>query len=209
MIRLVVFDFDGTLVDSKKVLFDLIVFELKNRHFKVNKLFVKDFGNRPLDDSLKILGVQEKVMPILVNKINGDFKKYSYKVKLVKNLRKLSELKTKKIILSNNSRYFIKEVLKVNKIDFFSEIFGAEDFDVKYNQFRKILKKYSVKPQEIVYVGDRPIDSKLARKIGCISVLISNPASWSSRDDLIKSSPDFLIKDLNEIKKIVDKLNFI
>ena len=203
MIKLLVFDFDGTLADSRKILFNLIVKELKLKNYNINQKFISDFGNRPLDDVLHFIHIKEKVMPTLLRSIKGKFKEYAGRIILARNIRKLKKIRIKKIILSNNSKKVVRKVLKMNGIRLFSEVYGAEEFDKKQDMFRKIINKSGLKPHEIVYVGDRPIDAKLARKMGCYSILISNKISWSSREDILKSRPDFIVGDISEISNII------
>ena len=59
---------------------------------------------------------------------------------------------------------------------------------------------------EVIYVGDRPVDIKLARKVGCKVVVVSNKSSWSTKEDLLENDPNFIIGDLKELKKLIRKL---
>lgn len=46
-------------------------------------------------------------------------------------------------------------------------------------------------------------DAKLARKAGCLNVIISGKCAWNARQRILREKPDFLISDLAELRKIV------
>jgi phosphoglycolate phosphatase len=209
MIKLLVFDFDGTLADTKSMLLSIIKDNLGTFNYKLTKNFLKEFGDRPLEESLDKLGIKQHILVYLVDKINLNFVEHAKKVKPCKNLLDLKNIKKKKIVLSNSITDFIKIVLKKEGANFFDkiEIHGSDHFDNKLNEFRRVLKKNNVKPEETIYIGDRPIDVELARKVGCFSIAIASKSSWSSKAPLIKASPDFLISDLGKIKHIVQILD--
>src|SRR3989344_146660 len=206
MIKLLIFDFDGTLVDSKPLLLPEVEKHLKKNGYKTTERFKHDFGDKPLGDALKVLGVEEKVMPFLLKDARNKFIRLAGKIKLAYGARELRLIKTKKIIISNSIEQFIKITLKKNKINFFSEIYGANRFKKKIVFMREIIKKKNLNLREVLYVGDRPIDAELSRKIGCYCVLV-NEVSWSSRRDIINSGADFVIEDLSNLNAIVNELN--
>lgn len=203
MIRLIVFDFDGTLVDSKSIYLHLIKKDLKNSGHKINRKFVHSFGDKPLKGMLEMIGMSDKEMPPYLKVMHEDFIKYAKRITGAKNLRSVGRIRMKKLVLSNSVHRIIKTVLADLNADYFNEVFGADDFKSKFQEFNKIIKKYKLKPREIVYVGDRVIDVKLARKVGCYSVIVSNKSSWSPRKELIRARPDFIIGDLGKVEKIV------
>ena len=205
MIKLVVFDFDGTLVDTKRVILDLIENNLEKFNYDMDKKLVTSLGE-PIEKVLEAIGVREKVIPALAEKINFSFIKHSRKVEVARNIRNLEKIKIRKIILSNNIHFFIKLVLRNHKIGFFDEIYGADDFDNKFHEFKKLMRKNRLKPHEVIYVGDRASDTELARGIGCYSIIIHHKASWASKKDIIASKPDFIIGDLSKIEKIIHKI---
>lgn len=204
MIKLIIFDFDGTVANTWKVVEDALKEGLGKYGYNLTKKLLNVLGNFPIEETLEIIIKNNK----RIKEISLDFvakkEKNFKKVKRVKNLEALKRIKVKKIILSNNVTLFIRKVLDNLKIDFFDEVYGADKFDNKLNKFREIIKKRKLKPREIMYVGDKPIDVKLARKIGCVSVAVSQKESWSSREELLNSEPDFIISDLKELKNIVE-----
>ena len=203
MINLIVFDFDGTLVDTWKVVERAIKKSVGKFGYKVSREFLDVLGNWSIEETLeRFLDKNKHIREIVLDFVEKKEENFE-KVKAVKNLDAIRKIKQKKIILSNNVSSFIRKVLSNLKVDFFDEVYGADKFKSKEDKFRKIIKKDRLKPSEVVYVGDKPVDVLLARDIGCICVAISQKASWSSRKELLDANPDFLINDLKELEKIV------
>lgn len=214
MIKLIVFDFDGTIADTRKVVEKSIKFSLEKWGFKVNDKFLKALGNAPLKQLLHLLIDGERMQEFLDEKIHliaKDFmdkeNKYVKNVKLATHLDSIKGMKEKKIIISNNNSSFIEETLNHFNIRFFDGINGADKWASKIDAFNNIMRRYNAKPGEVVYIGDRPVDVKIAREIGCVSVAISSRISWSTKEDLVNAEPDFLISDLKDLKKLIEKIN--
>ena len=214
MIKLIVLDFDGTIADTRKVVEKYIKSSLEKWGFKVNDKFLKALGNAPLKQLLHLLidgtmmqeFLDEKIHLIAKDFMEGE-SKYAGDVKLAAHLELLEGMKERKIIMSNNVSSFVETVLEKFKIKFFDGVYGADKWESKIEAFKSIMKKHKVKQEEIVYIGDRPVDVKVAREVGCVSVAISSRISWSSRKDLLDAGPDYLISDLKDLKKIIEKIN--
>jgi HAD superfamily hydrolase (TIGR01509 family) len=68
----------------------------------------------------------------------------------------------------------------------------------------KALKKLKVKPSEAVYIGDHPDDIKAARNAGMYSIgVLTYKRKY---DQLYNEKPDFIIKNLFELEKILPEL---
>jgi len=214
MIKLIVLDFDGTIADTRKVVEKSIKSSLEKWGFKVNEKFLKALGNAPLKQILPLVidrTMMRKFLDEKIHLIAKDFmegeSKYAGGIKLAAHLKLLEGMKERKVIMSNNVSSFIEEVLSNFKIKFFDGIYGADKWKNKIDAFKSIMRRYNVKSNEIVYIGDRPVDVKVAREVGCVSVAISSKISWSSRKDLLDAGPDYLISDLKDLKKIIGKIN--
>ncbi len=207
MIKLVVFDFDGTLVDTKKFLLEVIEKRLCKIGIGLTKAFIEHFGDNPLKKSLSTIIVDKELVSRLADELHSEFIKHSDEIKANKNLKKLKDIEKKKIILSNSVEGVIRPVLKNLNANFFEEIHGADSIIDKLSELKLIMRKELLKPEEIVYIGDRPVDVRLAKAAGCISVAISNKVSWSSKKEIIMTEPDFLIADLSELKRVIKQMD--
>jgi HAD superfamily hydrolase (TIGR01549 family) len=207
MIKLIVFDFDGTLADTKHMLLDIIRKDVGKFGAKLTSKFLDEFSGT-FDELLEKIGIEEKVLPRLTEKIEFDLVKSMNKVNIVSGVNKLREISVRKIVLTNSIGEFAEKLLEKSKIDFFDEILGQEDFSSKEKYLKNLIRKNKIKANEIIYVGDRPLDVILARKIGCLSVIVCHKASWSSREAILESKPDIVITKIEDIVKIIRKLNF-
>lgn len=208
MIKLLIFDFDGTLVDTRKSVVETITEILARHGYKTNKRFLKALGDGPLEEILRIVVRKKGEIGEIAKDIGYDRIKKDREVKANAGLLRIKDMGIPRVILTNSISYSAKNILKYLKIRFFREIYGAEHLESKESRMRHTIRKHRVKPEEVIYVDDKPVGIKMARKVGCVSVAISNKASWSTRKELIAAKPDFIISNLGEIKEIVRKLNF-
>ena len=133
MIKLIVFDFDGTLVDTKKVVVDTIRKVFKKHGYKVPKNLksISKLGDSSIKGTFKPFIKNKKNL----DKISRDFiyekTKAHRKIKLCKGAKTLGKIKKKKIIVSNSVTSFIRTVLKSKRTNFFSVVYGADKFSSK------------------------------------------------------------------------------
>jgi len=201
--KLLVFDFDGTIADTKALYYDAIYNNLKYFGYSykdVDKIIDKGYN---LSIILKKLGLGFFVSFILKRKISKKIKERINNIKKCRDVEFIKNIKEKKIIVSNSSKEFMKPVLKHLKLNYFKEIYGSEDFIKKEDFIKNYLNKNKIKKEDCYYIGDRVVDVKVAKKIKCKSVIIIGKCSWDSRNELINANPDYLISDLKELKEIV------
>ena len=206
-IKLIIFDFDGTLVDTRELLLRIVKKRLGEFNYELSKDLIKKFGDSPMDGFLKRTGLKNEMIKEIAKIIHDDYLKEHKKIKPCKNLFSLKDIEKRKIILSNNITPFITASLKFLQVDFFDEVYGGDKFTTKAKAIKKMIKKYGLAPEDIVYVGDRAIDVVVARGAGCYGVIVSNKSSLSPRKEILKKHPDFMIDDLGHLKKILLRLD--
>lgn len=212
MIKALFFDFDGTISDAKDVAYESMtrVLEEYNYEFDEKKLSVL-MGSK-VEIILKKLNLDVKDL----KGVRRKFYKYLTKAALdggirpCVSLRPLCKLKKNYplIVVSNSEGNFLRASigkLKLNEL--FKDIYGAEKFRKKDEILKKLFKKMKIEPSEAIYVGDRFSDIDYAREAGCVAVAIHNRCSWSDLKTIKKEKPDYIIKNFNELKKLVNELN--
>ncbi len=199
-IKLIIFDFDGTLVDTKKLYYNSIHKWLKKEEVRFSEKKFRKFFGLKLAEILKKLKVKkssEKIKRGVYEDVFSDLNK----IKVVKDIGQIKKFKVKKIIVSNTSSELVDRVLKKHKLKkYFDEVYGGDKFHHKEIFIKNYLKKNKLKGKEVFYVADMVRDVKIARKIGCVSVIIANKISWSKKRELLKAEPDFILKSLADIK---------
>lgn len=207
------FDFDGTISDARKISYDSLIKVLDDYGYKYDKKKLRQLLGAKMREILPGL----KIPVNKIEDIRRDFYKIMNKdakgkVSLCVSVKPLKELKKSKkyrfIVVSNSDSSFIKTSARVLKVDkLFDKIIGAESFKSKDEQLKKLFKQYKVKPIECVYIGDRFSDVEYARQAGCIAIAIHNSKSWSSKKEILKEKPDFIIRDFYGLKRLLKELD--
>lgn len=198
-IKLIIFDFDGTLADTKNLWKNTNLSVFKQEKIKNYKKLVKQIihEGRKIKPFLIEIGIDKKKAEKIAKRIHKIvFKK---KIKFVPEIKEIEKIKIKKVVVSNSFTKILKSSLKGIRFD---GIYGGELFNKKEEFFKKLFKKYRIKNYECAYIGDRYGDVLTARKAKCVSVIISNKYSWNSRKEILKAKPDFVIKNLREVRKL-------
>jgi len=207
MIKLLVFDFDGTLADTKDFIFMLLENAFSSLNYKFSNFIKKELGNQPLQDLLDYLNIPREHARKIISSSNAEQVKEYNKVRMVRGVSSLRKIKIEKIILSNNTKEFVKKVLLSKKINFFKEIYGAEDFIIKSDKLKQIIREKKLSPREVIYIGDKSVDIDVAREAKCISVTIVHKASWSPRKEILEKKPDYVITSFLQLNSLIKKLN--
>lgn len=209
MIKTIFFDFDLTLVDSRKqarAAYDALC--KVTGKIPSQEGFDNYVGQR-LTKSLIEFSITKSKKEI--KKLRGIFiKAFLENIKNVKTYGKdlLAYLKKRKIsviIVSNNAEIVIGAICKLNNMHF-DKIVSDEQMkngEEKYQAILRIIKKNKLKKQEAFYVGDHINDIIQARKAGI--KIVSVTTGVYKKKDLIKYNPDFIISNLNKIKEIINK----
>lgn len=206
-IRLIIFDFDGTLADTKELLLRIVSKHLAKFNISMTKNLIISFGNAPLKDYLSFAGLKRDFVRSVGASVNDDFLAEYTKVKPCRDLLSVGKIDARKVVVSNNISSFIEKSLNYLRADFFDEIYGADRFVNKVKAIKSLCRRYRVSPDEVVYVADKRIDVRIARAVGCYSVIVSNKASWSTHAEVVKEKPDYLIGSLGKLSRVIERIN--
>ncbi|MDH3353399.1 MAG: HAD family hydrolase [Nanoarchaeota archaeon] len=212
MIKVIFFDFDGTISDARKIAFESLVRTLDDYGYKFSRDKLLGLMGNKMQIILKGLGLKTKDLEIVREK----FYKYFTKAALdggispcvsIKPLWKLLE-EYPLIAVSNSETSFLRASIKKLKLKgLFREVHGAEKFVSKDEMLRRLFKRMKIKPSEAIYVGDRFSDVRFAKKAGCFSVAVQNRCSWSSFALVKKEKPDFIIRDFRSLRRVLREID--
>tara|TARA_Y100000310_G_scaffold94081_1_gene91711 strand:+ start:6461 stop:7105 length:645 start_codon:yes stop_codon:yes gene_type:complete len=214
MIKVLFFDFDGTISDAYDIAVKSLVRTLDEYHqkFDKNKL-LKLIGGK-----MNFILNELKISPSKRELIHSRFYKYFKEGALKGGIKPCIPLnplwKLSKdyplIVVSNSETSFLKASIEELKIKgLFKKVYGADKFKTKDIFLKKLFKKFKIKPSEALYIGDRFSDIEYARKAGCVAVAIHNKCSWSDLKTIKKEKPDYIVKDFVDLKKLINSLNKI
>ena len=213
-IKTIFFDFDGVLAESV----DVKTEAFRKMYVKYGKSFsekVVDFhkknGGISRFEKFKIFNgdwLNQKTNEKMINKLAIEFSQLV--VNGVINSKEVLGTSSflnyakhyKKFIITGTPTAEINTILKKRNIsDFFMEVFGSptkKSFWVKH-----ILDKYCIDKKECIFVGDALADYEAARDNEVIFVLRETNDSLN----LFKHKELHRIKNLSELKSIIDKIN--
>ena len=210
-IKLVVFDLDGTLVDSKYDLTDAVNFTRKQYDF--NPLSVDKVASYL---GSGIVALVKSVLPELDDEqlkvavktfMNFYGEHLLDKTKFYKDIDTvLAELNSfKKVVLSNKTELFSKKIIEyLNLKQYFVQVYGGDSFKEKKPNplpIYEIMKNFSLNKENVVMVGDGANDILVGKNAGIktIGVLYG----YSSQEQLNELAPDYQAKTSHDIAKIL------
>lgn len=202
MIKYVVFDFDGTLVDSLGLIKRLVQAELKisDKEFET----IREVG---LKQAVKKLDISSIKVASLAFKISLKLKRKTDKIKFFPGMVEVIKTLTadyKLGIVSSNTKEIITQVLTRNRIeDCFEFIYSDSSFFGKHLVLKRMCQKLEIKPLEVVYIGDEDRDILAAKKVKIKNMSVS--WGFNSKKRLRQTTPDFLVDLPEEIIKNISK----
>jgi len=201
MIKEVIFDFDGVLIDS----FDLIRSIWDEQGKGVSAELFKDHHNGNI--------FEEPVVSFTEKEAQEFFAKFHKRMEdkhlfpITSQLETLGENYNLHII-SSNSEKVIKKFLSATKLEkYFNEIFGKETEKSKVKKFNLIFDKFKIKPRECIFITDTLGDLLEGQKAGVRTIAVS----WGFHGEkrLKKGNPDLLIHGFDELYGAVEKIKNI
>lgn len=203
----IIFDFDGTLVDS----FDIsceIIHELALKYGKIDMSLneIKEFiRNKNLKDIIAEFKINKFQLFFILIKAQYEFHKKLKSIKFFEDvenmIKKLKKNGFNVGIVSSNSKTNIEDYLEdKNMKDEFDFVYKTSLFN-KANTLKKVINNLKIEMNEVLYVGDEIRDLIASKSIGlsCVSV------SWGFNSEklLISKKPKYLVANIDELEKII------
>ncbi len=206
MIKEIIFDLDGTLVDSLETFIKLGNEMAEKYGYKpVTEEKIRELLKMPMKKRLKELNIPIFKLPKMAVELLNNYHTYAEEVDLIEGakelLQKLHSAGYGLSIVSSNSVHNIKSILEVNNINVFSNIQSSKGLFAKHITIGKLISKLGVKKSEVVYVGDEQRDVEACKKIGI--KIISVVWGFDSLELLEKVEPDFIALKPDDITDII------
>ncbi len=205
MKKTIMFDFDGTLADSKDVAFK-IYNELAEEHNykKIKKSEIPEISRASIVEKCKMLNVPKFKLAFLFYEATKRFKEHILNINLFDGIKEVVDILNNEdfnlVVVSSNSEDAIKEILHRNDVHVFTNIFSSKNLFGKHKTINNYIKKNNLKREDIIYVGDELRDIDSCKKSGV--KIISVSWGFDSPELLMNNKPDYLVNTPREIVDI-------
>ena len=224
MIKAIIFDLDDTICDTSGILNDalrsmakaMIDAGLPADIDKIDWKKVKGLSGRlTAKNIMKEYGIEDKkILDVGLHEYYGYVENIHfnpYVKEVLESLKKyklilltigIPDTQKKKIEVLGIKRYF--EDIIYQKLDYLN-VKGSErakGYD-KVESIQKILKKNDLKPEEVISIGDKPLDVESSNKAGVISAHYSADGIKDYHPKNKLQEPDYKIKNMMELMEIL------
>ncbi|MGD8880249.1 MAG: HAD family hydrolase [Desulfobacterales bacterium] len=205
MSALVMFDYDGVIVDSFE-LFSLCFIKAcqQNKFYELNSPEkVLALFETNIFEAMLNLGLDDHSIHRILETFQSDIATYQNDLKLFDGmldaLKKISE-NNKIVIITSNVTMVAKRVLQNNGVNCFEDVLGAEKEKSKVKKIRLTMARYPGLPA--YYVGDTKGDMLEGRNAGAITVAAL--WGWHAVKKLEEGSPDHFVRSPKALLDLLD-----
>ena len=196
MIKVVIFDFDGVLINEY------------SKHYELNKKWISDLTEEEFLD-LFDGNVHESDIKLDDRKTNfnfmGQFDKYKSSVVIKKEIKEFIIELSKKYtlgIISSGIERGTKDSLVLSGLEgVFSFVYGYETDVLKTKKFKIAMKNFDFTKDECVFVTDTVGDVLEANEVGIKSIAVD--FGYQGRERFENSNPLKIVSSIDELKESI------
>lgn len=202
-----IFDFDGTIIDSR----DLIIQRYneiaeRDNYKKIDKLDIVKLSDLSIAERCRTLNVPMYKIPSIALEVRKHYKRdlpnLRIKDRVAELLYNLKKEGFRLGIISSNEKSNIIEFLKVNDLDIFESVFSEKNIFGKHHAINKFIKKLNLEIKNTIYIGDEVRDIISCKKVSIKVIAVT--WGYDSLNFLLENKPDFIANDPAEILNIVN-----
>ena len=203
--NVLIFDYDGVLVDSLDIFMKYFISACKKQGFEdiaTKKDFLKLFEQNMYESMFAIGMTRDQILKIVYFMRDALIENQD-KIKVFKEIPETLEKLSKKnrlVIVTSNETKVVKDFLKYRDLEYFSDIYGSDKAASKIEKIGKIKEKYP--DGNYFYIGDTQGDIIEGKKADVKTVAVS--WGWHDKGQLEEVNPDFIISNPNDLVKITD-----
>ncbi|GAB1786789.1 HAD hydrolase-like protein [Priestia aryabhattai] len=207
MIKTVICDFDGTIVNSAQLVYDLFnSFSDKYSYEKMPQEKMDYIRSITFHQRFKEYNVSFFKVPSLVMDVVKEYKKsvpyLQVNSEMKEILRELRNREFKLVLISANSKENIEKFLKLNDMEYFDEIIRSKRFFGRNLTINSYIKSHNLRRDETILIGDEHRDIIASKKSNI--KIVSVTWGYDLEELLIKGRPDYLVKCPNQILNVID-----
>jgi phosphoglycolate phosphatase len=205
-VRLIIFDFDGTLSDSGEW-FLTVIDQLAERYrFRsVGRDEIETLRGRSSREVIRHLGIPAWKLPLISRHVRDLVARDAHKIQLFPDTPRLLEtlvgMGFKLAIVTSNAEENARAILgaenaaRISWWECGSGLFG------KARKFRRVLRRSGFERHEVLAIGDETRDIEAAKRVGVRSAAVL--WGYANRDALARFEPNLLFADADAILESV------
>jgi len=202
----IIFDFDGTIVDSLDFFVEFIFNEANKLGYELTQKEIKNMiRNKNLRHIIKDYKLSKLHILYIVWKLRRDFKKVLEEVKIFDGidilLRDLDKKYDVYLLSSNDKKHILKIFDKYSLNSYFKKTYFKSSLFGKHQILKKVLKKNNLEKDSVVYIGDELRDFQACQKINidCINVSYG----FNSKKLLKTENKEYVVNSIDELRNLL------
>jgi phosphoglycolate phosphatase len=209
-IKVIIFDFDGTIADSRDAFVNIV-----NRlaptfgYQPVGTSELEELTNLSSEEIIKRAKICQLKIPFILRQIKKELNKEIGNLKPIYQIgNSLISLKQEGYqlgIITSNLKENVEIFLKNNQLDeLFNFVCSGITLFGKNKVIDKFIKQNNLQPHEVIYVGDETRDITAAKKSKVRVIAVA--WGFNSPEILAKFQPDFLLDNPQELVETAKKI---
>ncbi|WP_332631387.1 HAD-IA family hydrolase [Halalkalibacter flavus] len=206
MPKYVLFDFDGTLADSRNVFISgWNAFAEKYQYRKIKLEELPSLRKLSILERAKRLNFPILKTPLIIPDFYRFYLKNAKEIKLYPRMKEVLDTLERQghstAIISSNSEDVIKEVLLRNQVLNISRVLSSNVIFGKDKLIRKFLKEHQLEKSDVIYVGDEQRDIIACKSAGIKVIWVS--WGYDAKELVQEQNPDYLVYTPKELLEVV------
>lgn len=203
--KCVVFDFDGTLADSEKIIISIYdYFAVRNNKPELTVEMKQKLRDGTTRQAIKWAGIKLWQIPKLLNLARNEYRKRASKVKIFSGIKSLTKELSKDFdiyILSTNNEKTVRKILKNNDFKTDVTILKGSSVFGKDKTLKRLLKNNNYEQSACWMIGDEMRDIVAGNKSGLNTIGVA----WGlqSKVGLNRAKPKHIAEKPEDIIKFV------
>lgn len=203
-----IFDFDGTLINTNDLIIDTLKKVAKD---KLNKTLdqhkITDMFGLTIDKQMRMLDPEREeelvnyYFDLYLKKIDSETFLFENIESLLENLKKLGY--NLYILTNNNTKDTKKSLKRLNILNYFDDLITTDDVQIgkpDTEGLEILFKNNNLNKEEALLIGDSPHDIEAGKRFKIKTVLVG----WSMFDlEDFKVKPDFVINEPSELLELI------